>query len=242
MSIRPDLQARLAHRLLIHQRLFDPACEPRNRLPWLGPLQRWQAQRLERSFAGFLQDSKRCAAAQFFLSDVYGEQDFRQRDADIAKIIPKMQRLLPGALLQTLAEGIELGALSHALDLRMTAELQRHATLTDTLDEGLYARVYRAVGYPRLRAHQIALIGRVGQGLTAALTMPGVGALLRVSRLPARVAGLGELQSFLERGFSAFAQLGDTEAFLAEIQRNETRVMQGLFAGHPTPFDESTQG
>jgi hypothetical protein len=60
--------------------------------------------------------------------------------------------------------------------------------------------------------------------------------LLRVSSLPARAAGLGELQSFLERGFAAFAALGDARAFLMDIQYSETRVMQQLFAGAGDPF------
>ncbi|WP_297114124.1 hypothetical protein [Thermomonas sp.] len=65
--------------------LYDPAREPRNGLRWLKPLQAWQAQRLQRSFAGFLADPARRPAAQFFLTDLYGEHDFSQRDADIAR-------------------------------------------------------------------------------------------------------------------------------------------------------------
>lgn len=236
MSLRPDLQARLAHRLRLHQRLFDPRIEPRNRSAWLKPLQRWQAQRLQRSFAEFLQDPERRAAAEFFLTDVYGERDFQQRDADIARILPKMQRLLPATLLETVADGIELAALSHAFDLRMADALQQALAPGAAVEVSSYAAAYRAVGHRRLRARQIVLIGQVGQGLAAALHLPGVGTLLRVSRLPARAAGLGELQSFLERGFAAFARLGDAKAFLADIQRSETQVMQRLFAGADAPF------
>ena len=127
-SVRPpsasETSARLARRLAWHQALYDPAREPRNGLRWLKPLQAWQAQRLQRSFAGFLADPARRPAAQFFLTDLYGEHDFSQRDADIARVIPMMQKLLPGALLKTVADGIELGALTHALDLRMAAALE----------------------------------------------------------------------------------------------------------------------
>jgi hypothetical protein len=63
-----------------------------------------------------------------------------------------------------------------------------------------------------------------------------VGALLKLSRLPAKAAGLGELQAFLERGFAAFAGLGDARAFLDDIRGNETRTMQRLFAGEADPF------
>ncbi|RZA18147.1 MAG: hypothetical protein EOP93_11915 [Lysobacteraceae bacterium] len=66
--------------------------------------------------------------------------------------------------------------------------------------------------------------------------MHGVGALLKISRLPARSMGFGELQGFLERGFDSFGKLGDAGAFLADIRGNETRVMQRLFAGEADPF------
>lgn len=232
----PDPGARLARRLAFHQAVHDPQRAPRNRLRWLKPLQAWQAARLQRGFAGFLHDPARRPAAEFFLTDVYGEHDFSRRDADIAKVMPMMQGLLPAVLLATVANGIELGALTHSLDLRMAEALQRLAPRRRTLDDELYARAYREVGHPRLRARQIALIDEVGRGLAAALRMPGVGALLKLSRLPARAAGLAELQAFLERGFAAFAELGDAAAFLAEIRDNETRVMRRLFAGHPDPF------
>lgn len=236
MPARPDPIARLSRRLAWHQHVLDPALEPRNRLRWLKALQSWQALRLERSFDGFLRDPARRPAARFFLTDVYGDHDFSQRDADIAKVIPMMQRLLPAPLLDAIATGIELGALTHALDLRMAEALHRLAPRRRALDAALYAQAYRKVGHPRLRARQIELIGRVGTTLGAALRMPGVGALLALSRLPARAAGLGELQSFLERGYAAFAELGDIRGFLADIGDNETRVMERLFAGDPDPF------
>ncbi len=231
-SIVPRLQRRLA----CHQALYDPRREPRNRSRWLPELQRWQARRLEASFAEFLDDPRSAPAARFFLTDVYGDHDFSRRDADIAKVLPMMQRLLPEALLRTVADGIELGALTHAFDLRLAEALERLAPTRKRLDETLYARAYREVGLPRLRERQIGLIVQVGQGLAGALRMPGVATLLKLSRGPAKAAGLGQLQGFLERGFEAFAALGDADAFLARIGRNEREVARRLFAGHERPF------
>ncbi|MDI1253471.1 hypothetical protein [Thermomonas sp.] len=231
-----DPAARLSRRLASHQAVHDPQREPRNRLRWLKPVQAWQTQRLERSFARFLQDPARRPAANFFLSDVYGDRDFSQRDADIAKVMPMMQRLLPSALVATVADGIELGALTHALDLRMAQALQRLAPRRRRIDEALYAKAYREVGLRRLRMRQIELIDHVGQGLASALRMPGVSMLLKLSRVPAKAAGLGELQVFLERGFEAFAGLDDAQAFLADIRHNESVAMARLFAGEKDPF------
>ncbi|QSX77791.1 FFLEELY motif protein [Agrilutibacter solisilvae] len=236
MSRTGDLPRRLACLLARHQALHDPAREPRNGLRWLPELRRWQAERLEASFDRFLEDPRRRPAAHFFLTDVYNDRDFSRRDADIARVLPMMQRMLPGALLGTLADAIELGLLTHAFDLRLAQLLQVHGARRRRLDAALYAKVYRASGLPRLRGHQIELIGRVGFGLGRGLRIPGVGTLLKLSRGPARSAGLGELQGFLERGFTAFGELGDVRGFITEIEAEERAVCGRLFAGDPDPF------
>lgn len=227
---------RLQRRLACHQALHDPRREPRNLLRWLPELRRWQAQRLERSFRRYLEDPAMRPAARFFLTDVYGDHDFSRRDADIARVLPKMQGLLPKALLDTVADGIELGALTQAFDLRMAAVIAELAPRRKRLDDALYARAYREVGLPRLRRHQIVLIGRLGRGLAAAVGRPGIGTMLRLARGPARATGFAELQVFLEHGFDAFAKLGDVEGFLGEIMTGEATISTRLFAGDPATF------
>lgn len=231
-----SVSTRLGDVLQRHQRLHDPVREPRNGLRWLGELRRWQAARLRRSFARFLQDPERRPAAEFFLSDVYGDHDFARRDADIARVLPMMQGLLPERLLATVADGIELGAVTHAMDLDVAEALEGIAPRRRRLDDALYAAAYRAAGGRALRERQIALIERVGNGLAAALAMPGMIGMLRMARGPARLAGLSELQGFLERGFTAFGALGDARGFIAEIVAEERRAMRRLFAGDPAPF------
>lgn len=236
MARANPLIERLGRRLACHQALHDPKLDPRNLLRWLPVVRSWQTQRLEHSFEHFLDDPQRRAAALFFLTDVYGDRDFSKRDANVAKVLPMMQRLLPAAVLGTVADGIELGALTHALDLRMAAELQRIAPTRKKLDAALYAKAYRKVGHERLRGHQIDLISHVGVGLARAVRTPGVALLLRLSRGPAKASGLGELQGFLERGFDAFSALGDGKAFVADIEESERVVARRLFDEDPDPF------
>ena len=238
MSRGHDVQRRLQRRLAFHQALHDPVREPRNALRWLPELRRWQAARLERSFKRFLENPRSSAAARFFLTDVYGDHDFSRRDADIARVMPTMQRLLPGSLLATVSDGIALGALTHAFDLRMAEALGEIAPRGKRLDDDRYAEAYREVGKPLLRERQIALIHDVGHGLGGALRLPGITTLLRMSRGPAHAAGLSELQGFLERGVAAFKQLGDVDAFLAEIQRGEREVAARINAGEANPFGD----
>ncbi|MBE5314542.1 MAG: hypothetical protein H4O13_03980 [Xanthomonadales bacterium] len=228
---------RLARLIAANQRLRSFDTEPRNRSPWLPALQRWQAQRLKASFAAFLKRPDRRAAAEFFLSDLYGDQDVSGRDSAVARIVPRLIRLLPDDFLRTAADAIELGALSHAFDLRMVDCLVRgYGERPRVFDEALYAQVYRDCGLPRLRARQIDLIVEVGQSLDEAVRHPMLGRVLKLSRLPARAAGLWELQQFLERGFAAFAKLGGADEFLATIERQEREASRRLFAGHPQPF------
>lgn len=230
------LRWRLRQRLACQQALHDPLREPRNNCWRLPELRRWQMRRLAASFAPLLEDPHTRGAAEFFLSDLYGDRDFSGRDRDLARVLPLMLRLLPEPLIATVADAIALAALSHALDLRMAAALVDLLPANAPIDIDGYARAYRRVGLPRLRRAQIALIGRLGHGLDAAVRKPALGRLLTLSRLPARAAGLGELQSFLERGFAAFATLDRPAAFVDAVAERELDVSRKLFAGTAAPF------
>ena len=232
----PALRQRIARRLAWQQRLHDAKLEPRNRLPTLPLVREWQSRRLATSFAGFLADPRTRPAAEFFLSDLYGDRDFSGRDRDVARIMPLMSRLLPESLLAAAADAIELATISHALDLRMAAALAKRPRPAAPITLADYGRAYRETGHRRLRERQIELIGHVGRILDAAVHKHGVFRLLRASRLPARAAGLAELQGFLERGFAAFGELGGADDFLDAIAAGERESSRRLFAGEKDPF------
>ena len=235
--MNPNLRARLARRLAWQRAAHNPVRDPRNRLPTLPLLRQWQAVRLENSFGDFLASPTMRPAAQFFLSDLYGDRDFSARDRDAARILPLMSRLLPESLLRAAADAIELAVLSHALDLRMAQALAERRNPMAPITTADYRRAYRKANFPRLRRHQIDLVVGVGRTLDAAVHKHGVFKLLKASRLPAQLAGLHELQAFLERGFTAFAALGGADEFLGRIAAQERKVSSRLFAGDPDPFD-----
>ncbi|MBS0193204.1 MAG: hypothetical protein JSR34_03090 [Proteobacteria bacterium] len=230
------MRARVLRRLAWHRDLHDAQREPRNLAPRLPDLRRWQQQRLAAGFAGFLADARTRPAAEFFLSDLYGDRDFSGRDRDVARVLPKMAKLLPTRMLVTATDGIELAALSHAFDLRMAAALDRALPSDTPIDTAAYAAAYRHVGLPHLRRHQIALVGRIGGALDQAVRMPALWSLLKMCRVPARMAGLDALQSFLERGFGAFRTLDGAQDFVGRIVTAETEVSRRLFAGDADPF------
>ncbi|MBD8524573.1 FFLEELY motif protein [Pseudomarimonas arenosa] len=229
------IDARLLRLLAWNNRARDPESEPANKLAVLPELQRWQAKRLRASFTDFLADPRRCQAAEFFLTDLYGDFDVSRRDRDVERVLPLMRRVLPERLLESAADAIELSVLSHRLDLRMAKALTSLGArkVCDTS----YTEAYRHAGLRRLREHQISLIVGLGHNLEQAVSKPLIGHLLRLARTPAKAAGLSELQSFLERGFAAFRALGSARDFVEDIAHRERSVSERLFSGHPRPFE-----
>jgi hypothetical protein len=200
-------------------------------------LKRWQADRLAGTYADLLDHPRYRDAALFFLTDLYGPKDYSGRDADIARILPKLTTMLPAAALSTIADAVELDALSEELDTATAAQLpaQDCAALTGEA----YARAYRACANRPAREHQIALMRHVGNALDTLTRVPLIEGTLRLMRRPARTAGFAHLQSFLERGFGAFKRMDGAAAFLDTIQSRETRLMDALFAARTDPFGEN---
>jgi hypothetical protein len=226
----------LLKRLAWQGRLNDPAATPEHVRSWLSKVRHWQSVRLHGSFEDLLKAPDTRAAATFFLEDLYGDRDFSARDRDLAKLLPLMSRLLPTPVLSAAVQAVELNVLSQAFDLKLAAWLAENLQPDQSLTLDSYGRAYRAADCRRLRGHQIDLIVEVGQHLDWAVHKHGVERLLKLSRGPAKIAGLGELQSFLERGFSAFRELGGADAFLARIADQEREVSRRLFANHARPF------
>jgi hypothetical protein len=199
--------------------------------PRLAELKAWQAARLARTYADLAADPRYAKATAFFLGDLYGAKDFSGRDQAMLRIYPVMVRTLPMGAVETAALAIEVDALSEDLDRRVAAALG-----PGTIDESSYGQAYRQAGTRAERARQIELIDEVGRRLDLLVEKPFIYATLRVMRQPARLAGLQDLQTFLERGFEAFRHMGGAEEFLATIGGRETQILSRLFSGHPSPF------
>ncbi len=230
------LQIKLAKRLRWQKHVHLLEMQDKSHLQQLPSLRKWQAERLRASFTRFLGQDNTRAAAEFFLSDLYGDADFMKRDEEAAKILPKMAKILPLNLLQAAIDAIELAVLSHALDIRMARSLARLMKQNESINEQLYQQAYQQVDFKRLRLKQIELIKDVGFRLDSVVQKHGIAKLLAASRLPARLLGLGHLQGFLERGFTAFNHLGGANDFLNEIYNQESAISKRLFEGHSKPF------
>jgi hypothetical protein len=208
-------------------------------------LRQWQVDRLTRTYQDLLDDPRFRRAAEFFLSDLYGPGDTTQRDADIERAYPIMTKLLPELALHSIGLALELDALSEELDLHLLDELEAIGMFSGgrskgTLDEAIYADAYRRCDNYRERRHQIDLTRQVGQDLALVVGKPFMRSLLRTMRTPAKLAGFGELQSFLERGFDAFRQTEDIQEFLDTVERREVQILDRIYTRHPQPFAQES--
>jgi hypothetical protein len=197
----------------------------------LARLQRWQLERLRRTYADFAQDERYASALDFFTEDLYGPHEFMRRDADLRKVLASWERLLPQRALRALVAALELELLTLELDCAILDALGAASA-----DDVSYARAYRSVDRRAERIRQIRLIVNAGWALDELIRMPAIGAALRVARAPARLARVMALHAFLERGYAAFARMQDAKPLLDAIETRETRIMTALFAGAPAPF------
>jgi hypothetical protein len=206
----------------------DPAVEQARRA-----LRAWQAARLARTHADLVASPKFGAAAAFFLADLYGPQDIGHREAAVRRVLPVMKKTLPAPALDTIADAIELDALSESLDVAMASHLEENS---GAIDAAAYGAAYRGVGRREDRARQIALIDHLGHSLERLTHARFVGAALSAMRKPARLAGLGDLQAFLERGYDAFRQMGGAREFVETVTAREAAISAALFAGDDRPL------
>ena len=202
----------------------------------LGELETWQAARLAKTYEDLRRDPRCAAATDFFLTELYGPQDFSRRDADFARAWDRLKRGLPHGALEVLTRALELQVLSAELDQAMIARLP-----SGPLTGASYADAYRAVGGANARRRQIDLVVGIGTDLARLVTHPLLGLALRAAHIPAHLAGFGALQDFLERGFAAFRKMGDPGVLLEAIRTRETALMQALFNGSGDPFHLETR-
>ena len=208
--------------------------EPGFPLVELELVQTWQRERLAKSYRDLISQERYRAAGDFFLDEIYGGLNLRERDQEMERVLPVMVRMLRDDMILVLAEAFELQSMSFNFDMDMTMLLLDSGW--GKLNTARYGELYRAVGRAPERKKQIELIGRLGMELNELVHHRLVLWLIRTLRGPARAAGFGLLQSFLENGLNAFRMMGDGTEFVETIWHEEREVMHRLFDADESPF------
>jgi len=197
-------------------------------------LQHWQRTRLDATYHDLRSSERYRAACEFFLDELYGGRDVHRRDAQLQKAAPIMKRFLPDDLLAAVGDALRLQAMSLAFDF----ELAGHLCNAAQIDQPTYANAYRLQGDWTGRADQLELIFSLGTLLGETVRHAMVHRLIRLMRTPAKIGGVGLLQSFLQEGLDAFATMGSPDYFLDTIYLREQQALKVMRAGEEFPFHE----
>jgi hypothetical protein len=190
-------------------------------------LKRYQQARFALTYADLLAAPRYAGAARFFLNDLYGPDDFSQRDAQFVRVVPGLVRLFPAEVVVTVEALTALHALSEQLD----SEMARHID-DQPLTAATYVAAWRRTGQPASRQRQIDLMLDVGRALDVYTHRPLLRHSLRAMRMPARAAGLLNLQTFLESGFDTFRAMRGADQFLSQVATRERAIAASLFGSN----------
>ena len=188
-------------------------------------LKEYQQRRFSCTYADLLASTRYAAAARFFLEELYGPSDFTHRDEQFARVVPTLVRLFPREIVETVAALAELHAMSESLDTEMASNLA-----DISVGAGDYIQAWQRTGRAPDRQKQIALTLAVADRLDGLTRKPLLRNSLRLMRGPARVAGLGELQGFLEAGFDTFRAMNGAKEFVAIVGSREQAIAAALFS------------
>jgi hypothetical protein len=201
----------------------------------MAALSNWQAARLKKTHHDLYTTPRYHQGLEFLLKDLYAPKEFTRRDDDLERVFPTMIKLLPDNLLYTVSLLVELNLLTQQLDEQLTHALFNELRVEEISEES-YCEAYRLCNNKTQRAHQTQLIANIGNDLDVYVRSRLVRFTLKMTRSPAEMAGLGNLHSFLRRGFEAFYEMKGVDELLEIIIERETKIMNAIFDNNKAPL------
>jgi len=199
-------------------------------------LTNWQSERLKQTHQDLYQSPGYTLGLQFLLSDLYSAKDFSDRDRDLERIFPKIIKLLPKSIVDTVGLLVELNLLTKTLDYQLTQTIFEKLNHS-VVDEQNYCDGYRHCNNQVQRNHQIQLISEVGKKLDRYARSSVINFSLKITEAPAEMAGLEALHSFIMQGFSAFHSMENVSLMMQTLVQRETQILDNIFQYRKRPFD-----
>lgn len=217
---------------------FQLLAKPPNIDHHLAKLAHWQSERLKFSHRDFYQSPGYQDGLSFLFTDLYSTEDFSDRDRDLERIFPKMIKLLPKNIIETVSLLVELNLLTQQLDQKL-AEIIFVQHENSDLNEQVYCEAYRTCNNHGERLYQIQLTSQLGQKLDKYARSSIILFTLRMTEGAAEMAGLKALHQFLITGFEAFHSMTDVPKLMGTLSERETRFLDQIYQGNKQPFNFS---
>lgn len=197
----------------------------------------FQNKRLENTYKDLLENSGMRLACRFFLDQLYCTHDVSTRDHQVERVLPKLEKLLPGSAVDTVRKVIYMDYLAELLDDEITLFINEEEWyLNKTLQEKVYIDAFRQQGQYALREQQILLVREVGESLRKLMRLPFLSPLLKMTRGAAQNANLEDFHDFLSQGLDAFASLEKPTLFFQFIHEREMSILIGMQQGTLSKF------
>lgn len=205
----------------------------------MAELSKWQTERLKVTHQDLYQAPRYHEGLEFLLKDLYAPKEFTQRDDDLERIFPVAVKLLPDNLLYTISLLVELNLLTQQLD-KSLADVLFNQLKVKEISAASYCEAYRLCNNKAQRQHQTQLIANIGNDLDVYVQSRLVRFTLKATRSAAEIAGLGNLHSFLRRGFSAFQEMNGVDELLAIIIKRESAILEAIYNNEDAPLSIGT--
>jgi hypothetical protein len=192
----------------------------------------WQLEYMLPFYEDLRTTAGRAAAVDFFVSDLTGI-NISVRDQEFAKVVPVMSRMLPAKALNVVATAMQLNARVLGINLSICHELYADISIDTTITEEMYRSACRRASHLEECLELVHLTAEIGRNLDDVIRIPMMGLMLRAMRTPARLAGIGVLQVFLEAGYKTFNALQDIDQFLDDMTTRMTYVFTRIFSAPP---------
>lgn len=195
----------------------------------------WQTHRLKATHSDLYNNHNFKDGIDFLLKELYGAEDFSARDRDLERIFPKLVKLLPGSLLGTVSNLVELNLLTQRLDDDLASAIYSHNE-GKVIDESVYISAYRVSSPREDRVRQLTLVERAGALLDRHARNPVLRFTLSVSERPAKKSGLDALHGFLMRGLDAFYAMSDVDVLMQTLIDRESQILSRIYNDDTQPF------
>ena len=191
-------------------------------------LQKFQARRLEVTYADLKQDPEYRELGRFFFDEIYGPEDYSFRDTSIRRLHGALKGKIHKGIIAAVDRVLEFQELSEDLDDRMTAEMIELGTGPE-LTMPQYREIYRSLDNYNQRLYQVDLAMDVTEDFFRLSRKWMIAVSLKTARSAAHLLGLGRIMDFVHQGYSALQTIPDIEPFIETVRRRERDFNQEIF-------------
>jgi len=183
-------------------------------------LQKFQADRLNTTYADIKSDPQYDLMGDFFFNRLYAPEDFSFRDQGIKKLHSALDGKVYSGMVSAVSRVIELHEISDTLDNKMVHKMVASAISPDmTMDQ--YQQIYRSLDNYDQRIYQINLSTEVTRTFHRLSQKWIVAVSLNTVKSAAFFFKIKPVVDFIYQGYTAFRQIKNIDYFVDTIHERE---------------------